>query len=108
MSAPTLSRSAQPIPLSSARLNRKEKSAGRPFIPTGIFAAGYLVAWGAFSALATGLQWALERLGLLWPMMATTSYWLGGAFPLAPGRGRLIPRQRHLRPPAPAPKWFSR
>ena len=50
--------SAAPILLLFACINREEKSAGRPFIPTGIFAAGYLVAWGAFSALATGLQWA--------------------------------------------------
>src|SRR5580704_4737792 len=57
--------SAAPFLLLFARVNRKEKSVGRPFIPTGIFAAGYLVAWGGFSALAAGLQWALERLGLL-------------------------------------------
>ena len=47
--------SAAPILLLFARINRKEKSTRRPFIPTGIFAAGYLVAWGGFSALATGL-----------------------------------------------------
>jgi predicted metal-binding membrane protein len=83
--------SAAPILLIFARINRKEKSAGRPFIPTGIFAAGYLVAWGAFSALATGLQWILERLGLLSPMMMTTSYWLGGSILLAAGIWQLTP-----------------
>ena len=95
--------SAAPILLLFARINRKEKSAGRPFIPTGIFAAGYLVAWGGFSALATGLQWALERLGLLSPMMATTSYWLGGAILLAAGVWQLTPIKgiclRHCRSP---------
>ena len=95
--------SAAPILLLFASINRKEKSAGRPFIPTGIFAAGYLVAWGAFSALATGLQWALERLGLLSPMMATTSYWLGGAILLAAGVWQLTPIKgvclRHCRSP---------
>ena len=95
--------SAAPILLLFAGINRKEKSAGRPFIPTGIFAAGYLVAWGAFSALATGLQWALERLGLLSPMMATTSYWLGGAILLAAGVWQLTPIKgvclRHCRSP---------
>src|SRR5258708_10259773 len=59
--------SAAPILLLFARINRKEKSAGRAFIPTGIFAAGYLVAWGSFTSLVTGLQWALERLCLLSP-----------------------------------------
>jgi predicted metal-binding membrane protein len=95
--------SAAPILLLFARVNRKEKSAGRPFIPTGIFAAGYLVAWGAFGALATGLQWALERLGLLSSMMATTSHWLGGAILLAAGVWQLTPIKgiclRHCRSP---------
>jgi predicted metal-binding membrane protein len=95
--------SAAPILLLFARVNRKEKSVGRPFIPTGIFAAGYLVAWGAFSALATGLQWALERLGVLSPMMVTTSYWLGGAILLTAGLWQLTPIKgiclRHCRSP---------
>jgi predicted metal-binding membrane protein len=95
--------SAAPMLLLFARINRKEKSAGRPFIPTGIFAAGYLVAWGAFSALATGLQWALERLGMLSPMMVTTSYWLGGAILLTAGVWQLSPIKgiclRHCRSP---------
>jgi predicted metal-binding membrane protein len=83
--------SAAPILLLFARINRKEKSAGRPFIPTGIFAAGYLVTWGGFSTLATGLQWVLERHGLLSPMMVTTSHWLGGAILLAAGVWQLTP-----------------
>ena len=95
--------SAAPILLLFARINRKEKSAGSPFIPTGIFAAGYLVAWGGFSALATGLQWAFERLGLLSLMMATTSCWLGGAILLAAGVWQLTPIKgiclRHCRSP---------
>jgi predicted metal-binding membrane protein len=95
--------SAAPILLLFARINRKEKAVGRPFIPTGIFAVGYLVAWGGFSALATGLQWALERLGLLSPMMSTTSYWLGGAILLAAGMWQLTPIKgiclRHCRSP---------
>jgi len=95
--------SAAPILLLFARITRKEKSAGRPFIPTGIFAAGYLVAWGGFSALATGLQWSLERLGLLSPMMVTISYWLGGAILLAAGVWQLTPIKticlRHCRSP---------
>jgi len=95
--------SAAPILLLFARINRKEKSGGRPFVPTGIFAAGYLMAWGAFSVLATVLQWALERLGLLSPMMSTTSYWLGGTILLAAGVWQLTPIKsiclRHCRSP---------
>jgi len=95
--------SAAPILLLFARINRNQKAGGRPFIPAGIFAAGYLVAWGGFSALATGLQWQLEQLGLLSPMMATTSYWLGSAILLAAGVWQLTPIKticlRHCRSP---------
>jgi predicted metal-binding membrane protein len=95
--------SAAPILLLFARINRKDKSAGRPFVPTGIFATGYLIAWGAFSALATGLQYGLEKLNLLSPMMVTTSYGLGGAILLAAGIWQLTPIKsiclRHCRSP---------
>jgi predicted metal-binding membrane protein len=95
--------SAAPILLLFARINRKQKAAGRPFIPTGIFASGYLVAWGGFSLLATGLQWELERLGLLSPMMVTTNYWLGRAILIAAGVWQLTPIKgmclRHCRSP---------
>ena len=95
--------SAAPILLLFARINRKAKLGGRPFVPTGIFAAGYLIAWGGFSAVATGLQWAFEQLGLLSPMMVTTSYSLGGAILLAAGVWQLTPIKgiclRHCRSP---------
>lgn len=95
--------SAAPILLLFARINCREKSAGRPFVPTGIFASGYLATWGGFSALATALQWAVERLGLLSPMMTTTSCWLGGAILLAAGVWQLTPIKgmclRHCRSP---------
>lgn len=95
--------SAAPMLLLFARINRKQKAGGRPFIPTGIFAAGYLVAWGGFSALATGLQWNLAQFGLLSPMMVTTSYWLGSAILLAAGVWQLTPIKsiclRHCRSP---------
>jgi predicted metal-binding membrane protein len=95
--------SAAPILLLFARVNRKERMGERPYVPTAIFAAGYLVAWGGFSALATGLQWALEQLGLLSPMMVTTSYWLGGAILISAGVWQLTPAKgvclRHCRSP---------
>jgi predicted metal-binding membrane protein len=95
--------SAAPILLLFARMNRAERARDRPYVPTGIFAAGYLAAWGGFSALATGLQWALDRLGLLSPMMTTTSYWLGGAILITAGVWQLTPVKgiclRHCRSP---------
>jgi predicted metal-binding membrane protein len=95
--------SAAPVLLLFAQVNRNQNAGGRPFIPTGIFAAGYLLAWGGFSVLAAGLQWELESLGLLSPMMATTSYWLGGVIFLAAGVWQLTPIKniclRHCRSP---------
>lgn len=95
--------SATPMLLLFARINRGERAGGRPYVPTGIFAAGYLAAWGGFSLLATLLQWGLERAGLLSPMMVTTSHLLGGAILVAAGLWQLTPVKaiclRHCRSP---------
>jgi predicted metal-binding membrane protein len=94
---------AAPMLLLFARVNRAQKGQDRPYVPTGIFAAGYLAAWGGFSALAAGLQWGLERLDLMSAMMTTTSYWLGGAILIAAGLWQLTPVKgvclRHCRSP---------
>ena len=94
---------AAPMLLLFARVNRAQRARDRPYVATGIFAAGYLAAWGGFSALAVGLQWGLEQLDLLSPMMETTSYWLGGAILLAAGAWQLTPIKgvclRHCRSP---------
>jgi len=102
---------AAPMLLLFARANRTQKARDRPYVATGIFAAGYLAAWGGFSALAAGLQWGLEQLELLSPMMTTTSWWLGGAILLAAGAWQLTPIKgvclRHCRSPLSflAQKW---
>lgn len=94
--------SAAPMLLLFARVNRKEKAGRQPYVPTAIFAAGYVSAWGAFSAIAAGLQWGLERFGLL-SMMVSTSVWLGGAILIAAGMWQLTPIKnvclRHCRSP---------
>ena len=94
---------AAPMLLLFTRVNRAQKARDRAYVATGIFAAGYLAAWGLFSALATGFQWGLEQLDLLGPMMTTTSWWLGGAILLAAGIWQLTPVKtvclRHCRSP---------
>jgi len=94
---------ATPTLLLFARANRSQKAKDRPYVPTGIFASGYLTAWGGFSVLASGLQWGLEQLDLLGPMMTATNYWLGGAILLAAGLWQLTPLKgvclRHCRSP---------
>jgi len=47
--------SAAPMILLFATVNRRSRATGSPYVPTTIFAAGYLIAWGLFSLLATGL-----------------------------------------------------
>jgi predicted metal-binding membrane protein len=84
--------SATPMILFFAAANRRWRSQGAPFVPTGVFAGGYLLAWGGFSLAATGLQWWLESLGLLSSMeMASTSAALGGALLIAAGVYQLTP-----------------
>ena len=102
---------AAPMLLLFARANRAQKIRDRPYVPTGFFATGYLTAWGGFSLLAAGLQWGLEQLDLLGPMMTATNYWLGGAILLAAGMCQLTPIKgvclRHCRSPLGflAQKW---
>lgn len=59
------------------------------------FALGYLLAWGLFSAIATALQWAFERSGLLSPMMmnSTNTLFAGGILLLA-GLYQLTPAKQ--------------
>jgi predicted metal-binding membrane protein len=95
--------SASPMMLLFARVNRMQKAQGAPFVPTLVFAAGYLVAWGIFSLIAVGLQWMLERLGLLSAMLGSTSALLGGIVLILAGLYQFTPLKhaclRHCRSP---------
>ncbi|MCZ6845223.1 MAG: DUF2182 domain-containing protein [Alphaproteobacteria bacterium] len=77
--------SAAPMILLYAAVSRRQRGRGHVFAPTGVFAAGYVVAWTGFSLAATGLQWALEQAALLSPMMVSTSPYLGGGLLIAAG-----------------------
>lgn len=86
--------SAAPMLLLFARINRGRPSSpgqGAPLVPTGVFALGYLLVWGGFSALAVALQWALEQARLLSPMLETTDRWVGVAIMVAAGLWQLTP-----------------
>ena len=76
--------SAAPIILIYARVGR-QTAAGRPFASTGWFAGGYLLAWIAFSLVATSAQWALERASLLTPMMESASKIVGATLLILAG-----------------------
>jgi predicted metal-binding membrane protein len=83
--------SAAPILLIFARASRRENAADRPWTPTACFAAGYLAMWAGFSAVATVLQWGLERSELFSAMMVTTAVWLGAAILIAAGLWQFTP-----------------
>ena len=82
---------AAPMLLLFDRVNRTNKAAGAPLGMTALFAIGYLLAWGVFSAVATALQWGLESARLLSPMLVTTSDWLGAGILLTAGLWQLTP-----------------
>jgi predicted metal-binding membrane protein len=95
--------SASPMILLYARIQRSQRMKGAPFVPTSVFAAGYLVVWGAFSVLAAGTQWGLERTGLLSAMLSSTSGLFAGSLLLGVGLYQLTPLKhaclRHCRSP---------
>ena len=77
--------SAAPMILLFASFNRKQNEQGRPFVPTSVFVAGYLIVWVGFSLGATLVQWALDQAALLSPMMVSSSPVLGGILLVAAG-----------------------
>jgi predicted metal-binding membrane protein len=95
--------SAAPMLLLFARVNRRDKAAGAPWLPTASFGAGYLLVWVGFSALASALQWSLESARLLSPMLETTNRWLASGILIAAGLWQLTPVKavclRHCRSP---------
>jgi predicted metal-binding membrane protein len=95
--------SAAPMILLFAAVNRKQREAGSPFVPTGIFAFGYLAVWAFFSLLAVIAQWGLEQTELLSSMMVGTSVVLGALLLIAAGVWQLTPLKhaclKHCRSP---------
>jgi predicted metal-binding membrane protein len=58
---------------------------------TALVAAGYVAVWVVWSALAAGLQWALQTTLLLSPGLTTTSAVLGGAILVVAGVYQFTP-----------------
>src|SRR6185312_7200550 len=83
--------SAAPMILMYARAGRQGKISGKPLAATGWFAAGYFLAWAAFSLAATVVQWALERQALLNTRMASANIVLGAVVLIAAGIYQWMP-----------------
>jgi predicted metal-binding membrane protein len=89
--------------LYAALLRRGSKAVRVPAISTA-FLTGYLAAWAGFSAIAAGLQWALEALGIVSATMMTLIQTVPGALVLiAAGVFQFTPLKqaclRHCRSP---------
>jgi predicted metal-binding membrane protein len=68
-------------------LNKRRGEAGR----TAAFVAGYVALWTAFGAAATAAQWALQRNGLLSPMIVSMSPALSAALLIVAGVFQFTP-----------------
>ena len=95
--------SALPFVFAFAAEHRKRRARNLPYVPAGVFLAGYFAIWTAFSAVAAWLQLALHRGALLSPMMNATSSALSGAILIAAGVYQWTPLKnaclRHCRSP---------
>lgn len=95
--------SVAPMILTFALVQRRRADQSTPFVPTSVFLAGYLVAWTAFSALATLVQWRLHAAAVLNPHTQAVAPWLGGVVLVVAGAYQLTPAKnvclRHCRSP---------
>ncbi len=82
---------ATPMVLVFAAVNRNRRGDATPYVPTGLFVAGYLLTWGVWSIAAAAAQWALHGAALLSDQVLTTTPWLGGALLVAAGLYQLTP-----------------
>ena len=95
--------SATPMVLLFAAMNRKQKESGNPYVPTSLFASAYLIVWAGFSVVAVAVQWGLDSLALLSPLLVSASATLGGGLLIAAGIYQLTPLKqaclKHCRSP---------
>ena len=83
--------SATPMVLLFAGMNRRQREKGNPYVATAYFASAYLIVWAGFSVVAVALQWGLEALALLSPMLISASTVFGAGLLLAAGIYQLTP-----------------
>ena len=83
MAAMMLPSAAPAILLVAALTGQRDKR--QPATSSTLFTLGYVAVWGAFSLIATGLQWGLDRAGLLTDTMASGSAVLAASLLIAAG-----------------------
>ncbi len=85
---------AIPMILTFATVNRRRRERGQAHLPSAVFAAGYLIAWGVFSLGATLAQWRLDQAALLLPSMKIGSTLFGAALWVSAGVYQWTPLKR--------------
>jgi predicted metal-binding membrane protein len=65
-------------PMTMVYANRSREADERPFVTAGLFLTGYLLAWTAFSALATAAQYWIHQRAWMSPMMISRNAIFGG------------------------------
>jgi len=94
---------AAPAILLYARIAHAQRERGHILAPTGMFVAGYVVAWTIFSLFATLLQWAMDQSAMLPSTMAGVGPRLGGVLLILAGLYQFMPIKhaclRHCRAP---------
>jgi predicted metal-binding membrane protein len=83
--------SVTPMVLIYQRIAQQANASGHDFASVGWFFCGYLAAWVVFAALATLVQWGLESIALLSPMMKSSSDLFAGTVLLAAGIYQWLP-----------------
>jgi predicted metal-binding membrane protein len=82
---------AAPMILLFGLVSRQRRAAGSPRVSTLFFTSAYLVVWGLFSLLATGVHWLLDQAGLLSAQMDSRSVTIGGLLLVLAGVYQLTP-----------------
>ena len=83
--------SVAPIVLTHAAIVRRRAGRGAPFVPSGLFLSGYLIAWVGFSAAAAFAQGVLFRAAVLDGRSLSVGPWVGAAVLLAAAAFQLSP-----------------
>ena len=97
---------AAPMILLYMLVVRKSAEKHTPIVAAGVFVAGYIVAWAAFSLSVTALQWGFEQFALLSPMMASANPLFGGGLLIAAGAYQWTPLKDHCLGNCRAPMAF--
>lgn len=83
--------SAAPMVLLYLGVSRHAARGGQRFASGAWLLLGYLIAWGAFSLLATGAHWALESAAMMTPGMSAANRTVGAVVLIAAGIYQWLP-----------------